>query len=163
VVARVRTTISAGLAAVSLISSLIRVASARASARDVVRERLIDRLEDLGAGAEVGLQRRAAVELLQQPAALLEQLHVGVPEAVDRLLGVADREQVAVRDQLDQLQLDPVRVLELVDHDLRKAGLVALAQRRVGGEQVARQQLEVLEVDPGGGALVIGVVGGEAL
>ena len=32
----------------------------------------------------------------------LEQLDVGVAEAVDRLLGIADHEQVASRDQIDQ-------------------------------------------------------------
>jgi hypothetical protein len=38
-------------------------------------------------------------------------------EPVDRLLGIADGEQVVAGDRLDQLELHPVGVLQLVDHD----------------------------------------------
>jgi len=70
-----------------------------------------------------------------------------VPEPVDRLEGVADREQVLAGDRLDELELDGIGVLELVDHDLREALGVPAAQLAVGGEQVAGQELEVLEVE----------------
>ena len=92
----------------------------------------VDHLEDLRAGAEVRVERRALADRREPLAALLEQLDVGVAEAVDRLLGVADREQVPVRDQLDQLELHLVGVLELVDHDPFEPSPVALAERRVG-------------------------------
>ena len=70
-----------------------------------------------------------------------------MPESVDRLLGVADREQVPARDRLDQLELDDVRVLELVDHHVGKPGAVALPQPRLPGEELPGQQLEILEID----------------
>ena len=121
-------------------------------------EHPVDHLEDLGAGAEVGIQRLAFADGGQPLAALLEQLDVGVAEAVDRLLGVADREQVPVRDQLDQLELHLVGVLELVDHDPGKARPVPLAERRIGAQQLAALELEVLEVEPRNFALGTRVV-----
>jgi len=53
-------------------------------------------------------------------AALTEDLEIGMPEAVDRLELVPNREdlrEVFVSHEVDQLALQPVRVLELVDHD----------------------------------------------
>ena len=108
----------------------------------------VDGGEDLGAAAEVGLQRLARPRRLQPLAAALEQLHLGVAEAVDRLLGVPDREQVVSGDGLDQLQLHPVGVLKLVHHDPGKPARVALAQLAIGGEQATGDELEVLEVQP---------------
>ena len=72
-------------------------------------------------------------------AALAEDLHVGVAEAVDRLELVADEEPLRVGpgQQVDQLALEPVRVLELVDHDRAEAQPLALAQRLVVAQQVA--------------------------
>ena len=54
-------------------------------------------------------------------AALAEHAHVGVAEAVDRLELVADREQVVVGQQVDQLVLQGIRVLVLVHHHLLEA------------------------------------------
>ena len=68
-------------------------------------------------------------------APLLEDLDVGVPEAVDRLELVADEEEVVARDQVDQLALEAVRVLELVDADLAEAQLLALADRVVAASR----------------------------
>ena len=67
-------------------------------------------------------------------------------EAVDRLRLVADREQVVALQRLEHVELQPVRVLELVDHDQREALGPAGA---LGGirEQVADAQLEIVEVD----------------
>ena len=72
-------------------------------------------------------------------------------EAVDRLRLVADGEEVAALERLEHVELQPVRVLELVDHDQGEALRPALALRRVG-EQVTDPQLEVVEVDRGAAA-----------
>ena len=119
------------------------------------REGQVDRVQDLRAAAEVGLQRLARADRLQPRAAPLEQLHLGVAEAVDRLLGVADGEQVVAGDRLDQLQLHPVGVLELVDHDALKPRRVALAQLAVVEQQAPRHQLQVLEVQARDRALAL--------
>src|SRR5262249_58902198 len=73
-----------------------------------------------------------------------------VPEAVDRLELVADRKelgQLCVRHEVDELALEAVRVLELVDHHHPEAQLQRLPRRRVVAEDVARGELEILEVD----------------
>ena len=80
-------------------------------------------------------------------AALLEDLDVGVQEAVDRLELVADEEQLVAGDEVDQLALQPVRVLELVDADLAEAELLARADLLVVAQQVAGSELEVVVVE----------------
>ena len=97
--------------------------------------------------AEVRGQQPHAL-LAERGAALAEDRHVGVAEAVDRLELVADREQVVALERLEHVELEPVRVLELVDHDQREALRPALPVLGVGGEQVAHAELEVLEVEP---------------
>src|SRR4051794_4999271 len=102
--------------------------------------------------------------------ALAEHGDVGVPEAVDRLKLVADEEELrrraphlgfpgrrwsrlcrvwrrqpGARDQVDELALEPIRVLELVDHDRAEAQLLALADRVIVPQEVARRELQVLE------------------
>jgi hypothetical protein len=69
---------------------------------------------------------------------LAEDAHVRVPEPVDRLVLVADPEQVVSRQQSEQLVLEPVRVLELVHEHVLEARRVRLAQPLVAREQVAR-------------------------
>ena len=91
-------------------------------------ERRVERVDQLRARAEVDVERRPRALGGQPLPEPLEQLDVGMPEPVDRLLGVADREQVPARDRFDQLELDHVRVLELIDHHVDKPGAVALAQ-----------------------------------
>ena len=113
------------------------------------RERPVERAQDLRTRAEVGLQRLARRRRGQPRALGSEQIDVGVAKAVDRLLGVADGEQVVAGDRLDQRQLHGVGVLQLVDHDRGKARGVALLQLVVGGQQAARLKLEVLEVQAG--------------
>ena len=76
-----------------------------------------------------------------------EDLHVGMAEAVDRLALVADPEQVLALQQLEDLVLERVRVLELVDQHVAEALRVVQAQPLVVAQQVARQQLEVVEVE----------------
>ena len=110
------------------------------------REQVVDDLEDLRARAPVVRERQHLTDLI---AALLEHLDVGVQEAVDRLELVADEEELVAGDEVDQLALEPVRVLELVDADLPEAQLLALADRFVIAEQVAGPQLEVVVVERG--------------
>ncbi len=126
-------------------------------------ERAIDHLEDLPPGAEVRPQRRPLARGGTLLAEGLEQLDVGVAEGVDRLLSVADREQVPARDVLDQLELDRVGVLQLVDHHPREPLPVALPQLAVAGQQVARHQLQVLEVDRRALALSLPVASAEGV
>src|SRR5207244_1047911 len=65
--------------------------------------------------------------------------------------------------QIDQLALEPVRVLELVDHDRAEAKLLPLADLRARLQQVARRKLQILEVDRGLALLGRAVGGGEAV
>ncbi len=85
-----------------------------------------------------------------------------MPEAVDRLQLVADGHQLRSRpaQRLDQAQLQAVGVLELVDQEVAEPAPVG--GRRLGPlEQSHRQQLQVLEVDPGAPRLGEGEALGE--
>ena len=121
----------------------------------------VEDVEQLLARAEVRRQRPHAL-LAERGAALAEDRHVGVAEAVDRLELVADREQVVALERLQHVELEPVGVLELVDHDQREALRPALPVLGVGGEQVAHAELEVLEVEPRALRLGLGVARAEA-
>ena len=107
---------------------------------------MVDGGEHLGARAVVERQGQQRVGRL---APLPEDGHVRVPEAVDRLELVTDEEDLGrgAGEQVDELALEPVRVLELVDHDRGEAELLALADLLVVAEQVARAELEILEVE----------------
>ena len=99
-------------------------------------------------------------------AALAKDLEIGVPEAVDRLELVAHGEdlgEIGVRNEVDELALQPVRVLELVHHDQPEPQLGRLTDSRVVPEQVARRELQVLEVDGRLATLRRRVLGAEAL
>src|SRR5207247_8134340 len=54
---------------------------------------------------------------------------------------------VVTPQEIQQLALEPVRVLELVDHDRAEAPALALADLRVLLEELAREELQVLEVE----------------
>ena len=125
------------------------------------REGGVDDVEDLRTRTEVDRQPAHAVAA-QRGAARAEDADVGVPEAVDRLRLVADREQVPALQRLEHVELEPVGVLELVDHDQLEALRPARAQAVVAREQVAHAQLQVLEVDAGAGGLGRGVGAAEA-
>ncbi len=99
-------------------------------------------VEDLRARAEVGLQRGAAADALKPRATLLEQLDVGVAEAVDRLLRITDHEQVEPGDEIDQFELNAVGVLHLVDHHTGEPLAVAVADL-ARAQQIACEQLEI--------------------
>ena len=126
-----------------------------------VLERHVEHVEQLSAAAEVVRDPGVASALRRAVPVATEHLHVGVPERVDRLVRVADREQVVAVNQRHYLGLQAIRVLKLVDHHVLEAVAVALAQGWIPVEQVAGQQLKVLEVEPralvlhGGEALVI--------
>ena len=124
-------------------------------------EEMVDDGEQLRPRAVVARQRQQRLRLR---AALAEYLHVGMAEAVDRLELVADEEPLRIGpgEEIDELALEPVRVLELVDHDRTEAELLALTQRLVVTEEVARTQLQVLEVERRLAVLGGGVRVGEA-
>ena len=67
------------------------------------------------------------------------------------------------REQVDELALEPVRVLELVHHDRAEAQLLALAQLVVVAQEIAGSQLQILEVERRLGVLRGGVRVREAL
>ena len=125
------------------------------------REELVHGREHLGARAVVPGQREDGRRCL---APLAEHRHVGVTEPVDRLELVADDEEVAALDRLEQVEklgLQAVRVLELVDHDRAEPLPLALPDLRVVPEEVAGAELEVLEVERGLAVLRVRVGGRE--
>ena len=67
-------------------------------------------------------------------------------EAVDGLQLVADREQVASVEAPQYRELARIGVLELVDHQQLEALGPGGPQALAVGEQLPRQQLEVVEV-----------------
>src|SRR2546428_13987475 len=76
-----------------------------------------------------------------------------MPEPVDRLKLVADEENFLLAgpagEEVDQLALQPIRVLELIDHHGPEPELLAGANRGVVAQEVARAELQVLEVECG--------------
>src|SRR5688572_31689448 len=100
--------------------------------------------------------------LLEQPADITVGLHVGAPEPVDRLLRVADDEQlagdradvpppglarIAGRQEQQQLGLQRIRVLELVHEDPLEALLEVLPDLTVVPDEIARLQQQIEEVE----------------
>jgi hypothetical protein len=69
-----------------------------------------------------------------------------VPEPVDGLELVADREQVVALERFENVELQAIRVLELVHHDHCEALRPAFAQRVMAAQKVADAELEVLEI-----------------
>jgi hypothetical protein len=116
-------------------------------------EGVVEREQDLRARAEVGRQGRGPARGFQALAARAEDLDVGMAEGVDRLQLVTHGAGVVARHQLEQLELQGVRVLELVDHDALEALAVTGSDAGLAGQQVAGQQLEVVEVDAAASAL----------
>ena len=126
-------------------------------AAEMRAEEVVDGGEHLRPRAVVVRERE---KRLRGGAALAEDRDVGVPEAVDRLELVADEEELRLRrpQQLDDLGLERVRVLELVDEDLAEAQLLALADLGMRAEEVARLELEILEVERRLARLRLGVL-----
>ncbi len=146
------------------IGELARGGELLVAVAELLAEEVVDRGEHLGPRAVVARERQALGGAL---AAIAEHVDVGVAEAVDRLELVADEEhvalQVAAAQQVDQIALEPVRVLELVDHDRAEPKLLRLAHGGVVREQVAREELQVLEVERRLALLRRGVLGGEQI
>ena len=122
----------------------------------VVADDAVRRVEDVLGRAVVLLERdrvRAGEVVLE----LEDVADVGAAEAVDRLVRVADREDVAVLlgEELEQAVLGVVRVLVLVDEDVAEGLLPLLAGLGEALEHVDREEEHVVEVD--------GVRGEEAL
>ena len=111
-------------------------------------EERIHRRENLGARTVVLRERQYRRCCL---APLAEDGDVGVAEPVDRLELVTDEEEVTVvvaaAEEVEELGLEPVRILELVDHDRAEALLLALSDPFVRPQQVACPQLQILEVE----------------
>ena len=78
-----------------------------------------------------------------------KHLEVGVAEAVDRLVLVADLEHpgLGTAQHLDELELHGVGVLKLVDHDMVEALAPDRRQGRAVLQECERAQLEVEEVE----------------
>jgi hypothetical protein len=72
---------------------------------------------------------------------------VGAAESVDRLEVVADGEKVVVDDQVEDVALQTVRVLKLVDEHVVESLARSLAKPGPAAKQVARMELEVVEVE----------------
>src|SRR5207245_10059019 len=109
--------------------------------------------------------RNAAIALpqLQHAAAAALELSadarvgtdVGAAETIDRLLRVADDEQLAghvVGEQQQDLGLDGIGVLELVDEDADELRLQMGANVGVRPDQIARLREQIGEVERAGGA-----------
>ena len=71
-----------------------------------------------------------------------------MPEAVDRLELVADAEQscLGTAQRIDEGELDAVRVLKLVHHDMGEAHVPGVPHGAVVPQELERPELEVLEV-----------------
>ena len=94
----------------------------------------------------------------------LVEVDVCPPEAVDRLLGVADEEEAsfidmrvlpahsfgrsAARKQDRNFDLQRVGVLELVDQEMRKLLAHRFAHGRVVAQEVTRKDEQVVELQP---------------
>src|SRR5689334_6433149 len=109
-------------------------------------ERPVERLNQLRPGAEVDVEGRPRTDRRQTVPSPLGPLDVRLPEAVDGLLSVAGGKRIPRRDRLDQLELDDVRVLQLIHHDMREPSAVALPDVGLASQQLSCPQLEVVEV-----------------
>ena len=125
------------------------VLAARQQRREVLEalgEDHVDRSQHVAPAAEVLPELECPARRRQLGATRPEEAHVRVPETVDRLQLVPDREQVPAFQRAQDRELSRVGVLELVHHQQLEALGPRRAQRRVLGEQLARDQLEVVEV-----------------
>jgi hypothetical protein len=78
----------------------------------------------------------------------LEHARVGVAEAVNRLLRVADHHQVAPRRQkVDNLRLQTVDILRFVDQGVAEHALVASAHGSGVAQQLQGADLHIVEVE----------------
>ncbi len=95
------------------------------------------------------LQRSTSLRL-QRVAHAPIRVDTGTAEAIDRLLRVADDEELAggaAGQQQKNVGLNRIRVLEFVDEDARELGLQMAAHGLVRLDQIARLREQVAEVE----------------
>src|SRR5262249_32101336 len=119
----------------------------------VAEERRADEVhgrEHVRTGAKVAAKRDLLDACVgpRLPAPLPEDLEIRMTESVDRLELVADAEQSRLRtaQRVHESELDRVRVLELVHHDVGESRPPRIPHRAVAAKQLERPKLEVLEV-----------------
>ena len=133
-----------------------------------------ERRDDAGGAADARHEAQDGVvapEVVVEPhraglahlgAAVLEHAHVGAAEAIDGLLGVTHRGEVAgpgAGEPLDHADLLPVGVLELVDHDEAELRRVLVGELGVLAEGPGEQLEQIVVVEHAPGALLLGVEG----
>ena len=110
----------------------------------------VDRCEDLGPRPEVAAERELVHCLVgaRGGSLLAEHLEVGVAKPVDRLVLVPDDEEprLGAAEGVDQLELDTVRVLELVHHQMGEAGPPRLGHGTGAAQELQGTELEIREV-----------------
>ncbi len=126
---------------------------------------LLDRTQRPKAGGQLN---HAHAALLQRIANFPVQHHVGTAELIDRLLRIADHEQLPrfgrdlqpvrfagiVRgEQQQDLGLQRIGILKLVDENVSEAVLQIAADIRLVAHQVARQEQQVHKVELAGAPL----------
>ncbi len=119
-----------------------------AEPRLVVPDQRVRRVEDVAMRAVVLFELDQLHRRVGRAEIALEMLHVGdvgAPERVDGLVVVADREHRRLRpgEQPQPAVLQRVRILELVDEQVREAAAVVLAQGIVAGQQLEGPQQQL--------------------
>jgi hypothetical protein len=92
---------------------------------------------------------------VEQVDQAVEQRGIGTVPAVDGLVGVTHRAEVAVgpEPRLEQFELQRVDVLELVDEQVAEPPALGLGEARVGPERLGAALEQIVEVDQPAGAL----------
>ncbi len=114
----------------------------------VVGDDRVRRLED-GAGRAIVLFEADRLRARKIAQEMLHVLHARAAPAVDRLIVVADDEDLAglAREHANPRVLQRVRVLEFVDQQVAPAFAVMCEQLIVGEEQLVRAQQQLGEID----------------
>ncbi len=108
---------------------------------------MVGQIEDLRRAPVVRLQP-VDLRLRVSPGEIEDVAEVGPPEGVDRLGVVAHDGHVPVYQahEIDDLRLDPVRVLVLVNEDVGKDGGIVFPQGLVLSEHGVPVEEEVVEI-----------------
>jgi len=128
---------------------------------EVVADHRVGGVEDRLTGPVV-LVEHVGRGMVERGAELQDVGDVGPPERVDRLVGVADHEDVlgGPAQQPDQAHLCQIRVLVLIDQDVLEALPVVLGHLVVSAEQFHAQHQQIVEVHGTGAPqplLVLGI------
>jgi len=160
--------LSLDVIAVAVERNVVRLQRERVAGHDRRERRVHDRL-DLRHAAEAGGQLHGFRSARHEPLAHVAiNADIGAPEAVDRLLRIADDEEAARhrrdlapvvllrirgREQQEDLGLERIGILEFVDEDVRESRLETAADAGVAGDQVAGFQQQIEEVERTGPGL----------